>query len=50
MKREELTKKMRWDIAEKLAAERLPYVNSITKPVHQKKVFTEMLLSGFLTY
>ncbi|GCA66499.1 sugar transferase [Mediterraneibacter butyricigenes] len=39
MKREELTKKMRWDIAEKLAAERLPYVNSITKPVHPKKSF-----------
>ena len=34
MKRSELTKKMRWEIADKLAEDRLPLINSLEKCVN----------------
>ena len=37
MQREDLTKQMRWSIAEKLAEDRLPIVNLYCEPVYPKK-------------
>lgn len=39
MEKSDLTKKMRWEIADRLAAERLEYVNSISKPVTPRNTF-----------
>ena len=39
MEKSDLTKKMRWEIADRLAAERLDYVNSISESVTPRNTF-----------
>ena len=44
MKREELTKSMRWEIADKLAEDRLEYVNSIVvQPTFHETIYSRYI-------